>query len=146
MNRNVLSELNPSGSDLISTSYFSFLSCYGCMVITIPIHLNVYICEWMCWFCSLDVLEFHPVIAVYLFMHCGRFVDCTHKYLLNLCFCPFSIHFHSFSSTSVTFFNEHLAYTNQALKCFVCSHSKCRKIHQFPMKLRFFKIQNIFFH
>ncbi len=83
MNRNVLSELNPSGSDLISTSYFSFLSCYGCMVITIPIRLNVYICEWMCWFCSLDVLEFHPVIAVYLFMHCGRFVDCTHKNLQN---------------------------------------------------------------
>ncbi len=35
MNRNVLSELNPSGSDLISTSYFSFLTCFGYMVMVI---------------------------------------------------------------------------------------------------------------
>ncbi len=45
MNRNVLSELNPSWSDLISTSYFSFLSCYGYMVITIPLHL-CFMCVW----------------------------------------------------------------------------------------------------
>ncbi len=33
------------------------------------------VCEWMCWFCTVDVLEFHPVIAVYFFLHYGRFVD-----------------------------------------------------------------------
>ncbi len=44
----VLSERNPSGSYLFSTSYFSFLSCYGYMVITIPIHFNVYNCVCVC--------------------------------------------------------------------------------------------------
>ncbi len=46
--RNALSELNPSGSDLISTSYFSFLTHFGYMVIAIPIHLSVYNCVCVC--------------------------------------------------------------------------------------------------
>ncbi len=43
------------------------------------------VCEWMCWFCTLDILEFHPVIAFVLFMHCGRSIDCVHKNDLNFC-------------------------------------------------------------
>ena len=46
----VLSELNPSGFGLISTSYFSFLTHFGYMVIAIPIHLSVYnsVCVCVC--------------------------------------------------------------------------------------------------
>ncbi len=42
---NALSEPYPTGSDLISTSYFSLL---GYMVIAIPIHLSVYVCVCKC--------------------------------------------------------------------------------------------------
>ncbi len=43
------------------------------MFITIPIHLNVYVCVYvsvsvcMCLFCTLDVSECNPFIAVHFF-------------------------------------------------------------------------------
>ncbi len=73
MNRNALSEPNRSGSDLISTSYFSLLTHFDYMVIAIPIHLSVYncvcvcVCEWMSLFYILDVLEYNPFLAVHFF-------------------------------------------------------------------------------
>ncbi len=33
--------------------------CYVCVCVRV--------CEWMCWFCTLDVLEFHAIIDVYFF-------------------------------------------------------------------------------
>ncbi len=38
MNRNALSQLNPSGSDLLSTSYFGLLTHFGYMVFFIRCH------------------------------------------------------------------------------------------------------------
>ncbi len=85
MNRNVLSELNPFGSDLISTSYFSFLSCYGYMVITIPIHLNAYtvfvyvsvsVCVYVCvsgcvYFALLMFQSVTPSLLSTFLLHCS---------------------------------------------------------------------------
>ncbi len=75
MNRNALLVLNPSGSDLILTSYFSLLTYFGYMVIAIPVHLSVYnyvcvcVCVWMYLFYILDVFEFecNPFLAVNFF-------------------------------------------------------------------------------
>ncbi len=46
-----------------------------CVCVCISVCVYACVCEWMSWFCTLEVLEFHPVIVVYFFLHCGRFVD-----------------------------------------------------------------------
>ncbi len=57
------------------------LSTFYCIVVELLLLFNIFavlqshqfigvcvcVCEWMCWFCTLDVLEFHPIIAVYFF-------------------------------------------------------------------------------
>ncbi len=47
MNGNALSELNPSGSDLILNSYFSLLAHFSYMVIARPINVSVYNCVYV---------------------------------------------------------------------------------------------------
>ncbi len=73
---------------LLGLIWFQPLISVFWVVIAILINLNVYncvcVCKWMCLFCTLDVLEFHPIIAVYFSLHCGRFIECTHKTILNL--------------------------------------------------------------
>ncbi len=94
------------------------------------------VCEWMCLYHTLNVLECHPFTAVYFFQHCGRFVDCTHKNSLNFCVfvdLPFISYGWSFLTEEHKcdyFFYDHLACSNQAVIFFACSHSKCHKSHQ----------------
>ncbi len=104
-----------------------------CVYISVCVCVCVCVCEWMCWFCTLDVLEFHPIIAVYFFLHCGRFVDCTHKNLMNFCVFvnfPFISYGRSFLTEEHKcdyFIYDHLACFEHN---FLCSHSKCHKSHQ----------------
>ncbi len=85
MNRNVLSELNPSGSDLISTSYFSLLTRYGYMVIAIPINLSVYNCVYVCVCvsgCVCFVLLMYSYLLSKFLLHCSLIIAFILHFLL----------------------------------------------------------------
>ncbi len=44
-----------------------------CVCVCVCVCVCASVCEWMC----LYFLECHPFTAVYIFQHCGQFVDCT---------------------------------------------------------------------
>ncbi len=97
--------------------YLTYLPCYSHTI------LHRCVCVCVCWFCTLDVLEFHPIIVVYFFLHCGRFVDCTHRNYLNylqfcefVCFCRFPIVGHFWRRQVWLFSYDHLACSNHTLK------------------------------
>ncbi len=50
---------------LLHCSWIIAFILHICCVTVTPVHRCV--CKWMCLFCTLDVLEFHPIIAVYFF-------------------------------------------------------------------------------
>ncbi len=117
-----------------------------CVCVCISVCVYACVCEWMSWFCTLEVLEFHPVIVVYFFLHCGRFVDWN-------CFCRFPIHFHFDWRPQVWLYIYFLWPLSLLKSCphffCVCVHIpnaiKVTKFRTIPMKLWFFKIQNLFY-
>ncbi len=151
-----VSECNPflAVHFLLHCSWIIAFILYICCVTVTPVHrcVCVYVCvcvwEWMCWFCTLDVLEFHPIIAVNFFSALWQICRLyTQKCAEFLCFCQFPIHFlwsviFDRRPQVWLFFSDHLACSNQALN-FLCVHYpnaiKVTKFHTIQMKLWFKK-------
>ncbi len=67
-----------------------------CISVCVCVCVCVYacVCEWMCLFRTLDVSEFHPIIAVHFFSTLWQIFRLhTQKLAEFMCFCQFPTHF-----------------------------------------------------